>query len=219
MIFYNVVTRLQVALYVCKYGMYLRFISRLIYTSILLCLLNSTFVDELYAQTKPFSTIEISTSISQSNLIDDNFSEFWKPGDKFSISVSTPFYLGYLSAYVDFIDYEAISDRTVGFNTVNYALGLSHRLALTQLFIVDGKANFGIQEIAQDVPNVTSDSIERELFYAFSLEPGIRTKYLFLFGSLEYRKIFNFNRQNLYFIGAGIRVRLFLPDKVRSFID
>ncbi|MEQ9263935.1 MAG: hypothetical protein RLN81_01845 [Balneolaceae bacterium] len=157
--------------------------------------------------------------MSSSTIVDDNYSERWKLSNKLSLSVSTPFYLGNLRAFIDLIDYESNDGQSVDFNSVNYAIGLSHRIGFTRFLAIDGGVNFGIQKIAKDIPNVTSDSIERELFYAFLLEPGIRTKYILFYGSFEYRKIYNFERQNLYFLGAGIRVRLFTPDKIRNFID
>lgn len=184
-----------------------------------LLFLSCLTTTSIQSQTLPFSIIEISSSISNSTIVDDNYSERWKLSNKLSLSVSTPFYLGNLRAFIDLIDYESNDGQSVGFNSVNYAIGLSHRIGFTRLLAIDGGVNFGIQKIAKDVPNVTSDSIERELFYAFLLEPGIRTRYILFYGSFEYRKIYNFERQNLYFLGAGVRVRLFTPDKIRNFID
>ncbi len=168
---------------------------------------------------QPFSSIEIGSSISNSTIIDKNYSDQWRAENKLSLSVSTPFYIGNLRAYFDLIDYEDRPNAPVGFNTKNYALGLAHRFSLNRFLYTDLGANFGIQEIAQDVPDVTSDSIERELFYAAVLEPGIQTKYALFYASFEYRKIYNYDRQHIYFLGGGMKFRLPLPEKIQRFID
>ncbi len=168
---------------------------------------------------QPFSSIEVGTSISNSTIQDKNYSEIWYAENKLSFSISTPFYVGHLRAYFDLIKYEDRPNAPVGFNTKNYALGLVHRFGLNRFLYVDLGANFGIQEIAQDVPDVTSDSIERELFFGGILEPGFQTRYALFYASLEYRKIYFYERQHIYFLGGGMRFRLHLPEKIQHIID
>ncbi|XWN36917.1 MAG: hypothetical protein ROO71_13260 [Balneola sp.] len=168
---------------------------------------------------QPFSSIEIGSSISNSTIQDKSYSERWYAENKLSFSISTPFYVGHLRAYFDLIVYEERPNVPVGFNTKNYALGLVHRFSLNHFLYVDLGGSFGIQEIAQDVPNVTSDSIERELFFGGVLEPGFQTRYALFYGSLEYRKIFFYERQHIYFLGGGMRFKLDVPERIKRFID
>ena len=182
---------------------------------ILFCFLFYT--KHLIAQ--PFSSIEIGTSVSNSYIIDENYSDRWYAENKLTLSISTPFYIGHLRAYIDLIDYDAKINSVNSFTSENYALALVSRFNLNRNFYTDIGGSFGIQRTVPVKTEITSNDIERELFYGILLESGIQTKYALFFGSLEYRKIYNYNRQHIYFLGGGMRIRLFIPEKIQRFID
>ena len=163
--------------------------------------------------------MELGTTFSSPSLQDDSYSSRWILTNAYSVQVRVPYYkrliLGIEATY---FSYEAKEMEYSNIDAVNYSALLGVNT------FKDNKVNFflgteiGIQKTILLSEDFKSNQIERELYYSLILEPQVLIKRLSIFGSFKYQKVFNFKRQHILYVGAGIRFRINLSNKVQEFI-
>jgi hypothetical protein len=168
---------------------------------------------------QPFSSIEIGASLSSVTIFDKSYSKRWKILPAKSLKVRTPFYIGIIGANIDLFEYQAKNSQVSDFTSINFSSYLGLNVLKFKSFSASTGVIVGIQKIETDSPEFDFNSEERELYFAFSLEPKVQINRIILFGDFQYRKIFNYYRQHLLTVGTGIRINLSVSKKVRDFVD
>lgn len=184
----------------------------ILYFFIITCFVLLT--EDVHSQERTYSSIEFSGSIGNPKLIEEIYNSRYKHGQLYSFSISTPYYIGYLSARIDFLEYDGRNSSK--FESENLILGLRLKQNTPLSSFISAEPNIGIQKI-QIGSNIAS--IERELLIGLKLETGIQSKFFDTYCFIEARRIYNYYRQNLLFIGAGVRSRIYLPKKVIRLIQ
>lgn len=119
-------------------------------------------------------------------------------------------------------DYKTIATgiRIFDFESINYSVDFGYRIEIHQNISAFGAIGTGVQKLTNryERPYGYKYTDEREMFYLAKFEPRFELKHVVMFGSIEYWRVFNYKRQHVLFTGAGIRLRLFLPEKWQEFI-
>ncbi len=160
--------------------------------------------------------MDIGISRSSINQLSDIYSDRWELSSVNSVQFRTPFYLGVAGVGLDFFTYtskESFSEISslsasafFGLNTID-----------TKNIILSSGVLIGIQQI--ESTDFGGNPVESELFLAFTLEPQVKLKSFILFSEFQYRRVFNYHRQNLLVIGAGVKFRFKIVEKLRGYID
>lgn len=163
---------------------------------------------------QPFSNVQFGIGYHNTSQMVKSYSSRWDLSNSISVSARTPFYVGDIGLSLNYFDYIP-KENSGQIKSINYSLSIGHSFNLIKdrlhFYLAAGT---GIQKTTILSNNFT----ERELFYLAKLEPSFNFKNLIFFGSFEFRKIFNYERQHLLMYGGGLRVRLFLPEKIQEFI-
>lgn len=181
--------------------------------SIVLLLLSET----LYSQ--PFSSIEASFNFSNPLLLDDHYANKWSASDAYFLSLQTPYYQGILEARIQIYDYISKSDAYADFKSINVLLSNNYSLNLINSFNISLGIGTGIQRLSASFTEFRGEKSETEFLIFTKAEPVLEFQPFSVYTSLEYRKVFHLNRQNIVFIGIGIRKSFKLPEAIVEFID
>lgn len=168
---------------------------------------------------QPFSKLEIGLSGSYTSQESKIYSERWNLTSAKSFQVRTPFYIGVAGVNIDVFDYIAKKDPAADFSSINFSSYLSVKIIEYKNFSTISGLLVGIQKTKAEESGFEFNPEERELFFGINIEPQIRISNLILFGDIQYRKVFNFYRQNILLVGLGARFRLPLSQKAINFID
>ena len=155
---------------------------------------------------------------SKAVLNEDIYSSRWDLSNNLSLSARTPFYIGKVGLTIDFFEYLSIQNEGFDFKSVNYSIDFGYDLPITEQVSVYAAIGTGIQRL--NIPKEFSETntSERELMYLMKLEPRFYTKHVIFFAEVEYRKIFYYVRQSTFFSGGGIRIKLYLNERLQEFI-
>ncbi|GAB5407712.1 MAG: hypothetical protein BalsKO_00770 [Balneolaceae bacterium] len=168
---------------------------------------------------QPFHYLDVGISQSSFNQLSDIYSNRWELSSVNSIQFRTPFYLGIAGLNVDLFSYKDNEDKTIKVNSLNTSVFFGLNIINQNNFKLSPGILIGIQTLESSSSSFSSNTIESELFYAFTLEPQIMFKNFILFSDFQYRKVFNYYRQNLFSIGVGLKFRLNVSNTIRGYID
>lgn len=166
---------------------------------------------------QPFHYLDIGISRSSFNQLSDIYSDHWELSSVNSIQFRTPFYLGVAGAGLDFFTYTSKDEGISKISSLSGSAFFGLNTIDTKNIILSTGVLIGIQQI--ESTDFGENPIESELFLAFTLEPQIKLKSFILFSEFQYRRVFNFHRQNILVIGAGVKFRVNINDKLRGYID
>ena len=166
-----------------------------------------------YAQ--PFSYLEPSLNYSSVYILDDSYSESWDIPFSFAVGIRTPFYLGDIEARVQGQEYTSKIPNTTDFVSLNITISHLYNVKIYEHLTY----TFGIGTGIQRLTDRASGNNESELITMLRMETTLTLKPVSIFVQADYQRIFNYQRQNLIFIGLGLRKKIELPDQIIEFID
>ncbi|MEQ9089943.1 MAG: hypothetical protein RIE52_02565 [Balneola sp.] len=168
---------------------------------------------------QPFSSVDIGISTSKVNILDESYASRWNLTSAKSFNFRTPFYIGTAGLNIDLFDYESKSDQVSDFSSINFSSYLGFRIFDHKDISIVSGLFVGIQKTDTEDDQFDFNAEERELYFSFSVEPQLRIGNFILFGDIQHRKVFNYYRQNMWFLGAGIKFHIKLPKNIQSFIE
>lgn len=168
---------------------------------------------------QPFHYLDVGISRSSFNQLSDIYSDRWELSSVNSIQFRTPFYLGVAGAGLDFFTYTSKEDQDERATSTNASAYFGFTPINNKSFLLSSGFLVGVE--IMEVPTDRFGSIPREteLFLGLTLEPQIRVTRFIIFSEFQYRRVFNYYRQNLFSIGGGVKVRFNVSDKIRGYID
>ncbi len=167
---------------------------------------------------QPFSTLEFGISYNNVQLLDESYRDLWSVNNSTYFTVRMPYYLGRIGANIDFFDYSSI-DGSDSFESINYSAGFFFRSKRFSTIFLETALTTGIQTLTvKKGANDFFNESERELFYSIKLEPSIPIQNVVLVANFEFRKIYNYQRQNLFIYGFGLRYKVTTPTRVAELI-
>ncbi|MEQ9392238.1 MAG: hypothetical protein RLO03_08555 [Balneola sp.] len=169
---------------------------------------------------QPFSVAEIGASVSYPSSQSSIYSERWNLTESRSFHFRTPFYFGKTGFNIEFFDYETRNESNSDASSINLSTYFGFDIIKSKFFKLTPGIFVGMQRLNSATRSrFSSNSIELELFYSASLEPQIVFNRIIIFGDFQYRRIYNFYRQDIFFGGMGIKLQLDLPKRIRSILD
>lgn len=187
------------------------------YRFIVLLFITITTSNNGFSQ--PFSNVDIGLTKSSLSLKTNSYSNRWNLSSANSIQVRTPFYVGVVGIGIDLFDYNSKDEDISDISSINFSAYIGLNLLDSKYFELHSGLFIGIQELESSGAGFQSNSVEKELFYAFGIEPQLKYKNLILFSEVQYRRVYNFYRQDIIFAGVGLKIRLTLSEKMRGLID
>ena len=181
-------------------------LSGFLFAGMLSLLWNST----VNAQKKPFSELEF-RSIAVMNLDNgEDFHQYWKPGTGVGFSVKTPFYAGNAELGLHYHAYDSYNlgvPPMVGFQAF---VGWGYPLTLGPISFEPGIRAGNYRMIFDDASTAfRSESDESEFSGTLLLGAELRaTQWLLLNLEASPTAVMTYNRLYLYYIGAGVSVRI-----------
>lgn len=176
-------------------------------------LLLIVFLSNKEAISQPFSYLDIGISRSSFNQLSDIYSDRWDLSSVNSIQLRTPFYLGVAGIGFDFFSYTRKEDNANKINSLNASVFFGLNAINTKHFLLSSGVLIGIQRVDLNVGSGLNSG-ESEQFYAFALEPQVKFRNFIFFSELQYRRVFNYYRQNFFIVGLGLKYRIGIGDKV-----
>lgn len=170
-------------------------------------------------QAQPFSELEIGFSGSHASLQSTIYSERWGLTISKSFHARTPFYFGIAGFNLDFFTYETKNDVNMDVISMNVSSYFGFHMYENNIFRLSPGLLIGVQRTDSEIRHLSGkNNIEIELFYSAVLEPQLRFSKVIIFGDFQFRRIFNYHRQDIFFYGVGTRIHLPVPRKVSEFI-
>jgi len=171
------------------------------------------------ANSQPFHYLDVGISRSSFNQLSDIYSNNWDLSSVNSIQFRTPFYIGTAGVGLDFFSYTNKSDNTFEISSLNASAFFGLDAIKTKNFIISTGVLIGVQRIEASAEFFGENPAETELYTALALEPQVKLGNFILFTEFQYRRIFNYYRQNLFTVGLGLKYRIGIGEKLRGFID
>lgn len=188
-------------------------IKKNIFSSCLVWLIIS-FTQTLFGQEAPseFSTLRLSLNYV-SNINDNQFHQYWHPGQGANFAVQTPFYWGDVQAGLQYVPHKKRTGSP-SFDSYYAYLGWGSSLNLFRNMHWFNALQAGNYYMVFDDPNINvTQRQESELGIAMHSAMSLRLyKQLYGYGAVHYLKVFTHTRLELTYLSIGVSFVLKTPD-------
>jgi hypothetical protein len=188
---------------------------------VLMVLLGSGMVESVVGQSiiqKPFTFIDAGLLFGSITITDENYGSRWSPTAYYGALVRTDFYAGEVGFRYKKYQYTSKTIEQLRVEADNYGFFWDTR----PLKFRNMGLNTGIFVGIHDTKSIKVEGIinksgeERELILGISGTLSWHLNPVILFSTVSYEKTFNYYRLHQLYAGAGIRVRITIPETVRD---
>jgi len=170
---------------------------------------------------KPFSYVDVGLIYGTISINDENYGTRWSPSAYYGGLVRTDFYAGEVGFRLYVYEYESKTIENIKVEATNYGFFWDTTpLSVNQISLNTG-IFVGIHKtyarfLDETDGNLNKSGEESELILGVSGTVSWQLRPVIFFTTVSYEKVFNYYRLHQFYAGAGVRVRISIPDSVRE---